>query len=207
MQWQRILWPVQETQETQVTQGTQVKSLGQEDPLEEEMQPTPVFLPGESHGQRSLAGYSPRGHKGWDIAMHARFYTRDPTKLPHPFCHLRTQERSVAWKRAPIWRCGHPGLRLLGFRTVSSTFLLFASHADWDMSSVKLWWTWGRRPAARLPARGVVLASRSVLPSLLSCLLSPMDLGWLLTPGTLRPLCCGHWSQVWVGSKPGFSTL
>ena len=26
-------------------------------------QPTPVFLPGESHGQRSLAGYSPRGLK------------------------------------------------------------------------------------------------------------------------------------------------
>ena len=26
-------------------------------------QPTPVFLPGESHGQRSLAGYSPQGQK------------------------------------------------------------------------------------------------------------------------------------------------
>ena len=26
-------------------------------------QPTPAFLPGESHGQRSLAGYSPCGHK------------------------------------------------------------------------------------------------------------------------------------------------
>ena len=26
-------------------------------------QPTPVFLPGESHGQRSLGGYSPWGHK------------------------------------------------------------------------------------------------------------------------------------------------
>ena len=25
--------------------------------------PTPVFLPGESHGQRSLEGYSPWGHK------------------------------------------------------------------------------------------------------------------------------------------------
>ena len=25
--------------------------------------PTPVFLPGESHGQRSLAGYSPGGQK------------------------------------------------------------------------------------------------------------------------------------------------
>ena len=32
-------------------------------PLEKEMAPTPVFLPGESHRQRSLAGYSPWGHK------------------------------------------------------------------------------------------------------------------------------------------------
>ena len=28
--------------------------------------PTPVFLPGESHGQRSLADYSPWGHKESD---------------------------------------------------------------------------------------------------------------------------------------------
>ena len=34
-----------------------VQSLGQEDPLEKG-QPTPVFLPGESREQRSLAGYS-----------------------------------------------------------------------------------------------------------------------------------------------------
>ena len=27
------------------------------------VQPTPVFLPGESHGQRSLVGYSPQGRK------------------------------------------------------------------------------------------------------------------------------------------------
>ena len=30
--------------------------------LEEGRQPTPVFLLGESHGQRSLVGYSPWGH-------------------------------------------------------------------------------------------------------------------------------------------------
>ena len=41
---------------------TGFQSLGQEDPLEEAMQPSPVFLPGESHGQRSLAGYSLWGH-------------------------------------------------------------------------------------------------------------------------------------------------
>ena len=29
-------------------------------------QPTPVFLPGESHGQRSLEGYSPWGRKESD---------------------------------------------------------------------------------------------------------------------------------------------
>ena len=28
-------------------------------------QPTPVFLPGEFHGQMSLAGYSPQGPKSW----------------------------------------------------------------------------------------------------------------------------------------------
>ena len=31
-------------------------------------QPTPVFLPGEPHGQRSLAGYSPWGHKESDTS-------------------------------------------------------------------------------------------------------------------------------------------
>ena len=41
---------------------TQVQSLGLEDPLEKEMATTPVFLPGESHGWRSLVGYSPWGH-------------------------------------------------------------------------------------------------------------------------------------------------
>ena len=39
---------------------------GREDPLEEGVATTPVFLPGESHGQRSLAGCSPRGHKELD---------------------------------------------------------------------------------------------------------------------------------------------
>ena len=27
--------------------------------------PTPVFLPGEFHGQRSLVGYSSYGHENW----------------------------------------------------------------------------------------------------------------------------------------------
>ena len=47
-------------------QETRVRSLGWEVPLEKEWQSTPVFLPGEFHGQRSLVGYSPWGHKDSD---------------------------------------------------------------------------------------------------------------------------------------------
>ena len=35
-------------------------------PWRRKWQPTPVFLPRKSHGQRSLAGYSPQGHKESD---------------------------------------------------------------------------------------------------------------------------------------------
>ena len=45
---------------------TWVPTLGQEEegiPWRRQWQPTPVFLPVESHGQRSLAGYSPWGRK------------------------------------------------------------------------------------------------------------------------------------------------
>ena len=48
-------------------QEKSVKSMGQEDPLEKEWQPNPVFLPGESHGERSLVGYSPWGRKESDM--------------------------------------------------------------------------------------------------------------------------------------------
>ena len=51
-----------------------VQSLGQDDPLEKKMVPTPVFLPEKSHGQRKLVDYSPEGHKESDttecLCMH-----------------------------------------------------------------------------------------------------------------------------------------
>ena len=36
--------------------------------------PTPVFLPGESNGQRSLVDYSPRGQKESDVTERLRMY-------------------------------------------------------------------------------------------------------------------------------------
>ena len=52
-------------------QETQIRPLGQEDPLEKEMATPPVFWPGESHGQRSLVVYSPCGCKEPDTTYHS----------------------------------------------------------------------------------------------------------------------------------------
>ena len=43
-------------------------------PWRSKWQPTPVFLPGESHGRRSLVGYSPRGHKELDMTERLHFH-------------------------------------------------------------------------------------------------------------------------------------
>ena len=57
----RVIWAflvAQTIKNLPAMQETQVQSLGPEDPLEKGMA-TLVFLLGESHGQRSMAGYSP----------------------------------------------------------------------------------------------------------------------------------------------------
>ena len=55
----------------QATQETQVPSLYQEDFWRRKWQPTSVFLPGKSRGQRNLVGYSPWGYKESDTTEHA----------------------------------------------------------------------------------------------------------------------------------------
>ena len=47
-------------------QETWARSLGWEDPLEEEINPLQDSCLENPRGQRSLAGYSPWGHKEWD---------------------------------------------------------------------------------------------------------------------------------------------
>ena len=58
--------------------------LGPEDPWRRAWQPSPVFLPGQFHGQRSLAGYSPWGRKESDTAGHTHiFHIRAFFKHPY----------------------------------------------------------------------------------------------------------------------------
>ena len=66
-------------------QETWVRSLGQEDPLEEEMATRSRILPGESRGQRSLAGHMQRVIKSWmrlSTPAHKQSLTSFPRKGP-----------------------------------------------------------------------------------------------------------------------------
>ena len=61
---------------------TWVQSLGQEDPLEKEMAIHSSVFPGESHGRKSLVGYSPRGRKEMDTTERLHFLV---TNVPHSY--------------------------------------------------------------------------------------------------------------------------
>ena len=66
----------------QETQEVCIRSLGVgKIPWRRAWQPTPVFLPGESLGWRSLVGYSPRGLKESDTTERPHFHFQMPVKL------------------------------------------------------------------------------------------------------------------------------
>ena len=98
-------------------------------------QPTPVFLPGKSHGLRNLVGYSPWGHKEWDRTerLHFHFLSLGGACPTHrPFCapsghrgpfpllkilrHLPSQPRETGrplqglgcWRNRPASLSGFP---------------------------------------------------------------------------------------------------
>ena len=60
----------------QETQETRVWSLGQEDPEEEETATYSTILAWRIHGQLSLTGSSPWGHKKSDMTEHAHKQSR-----------------------------------------------------------------------------------------------------------------------------------
>ena len=59
-------------------------------PWKRKWQPTPIFLPEKSYGQRGLAGYSP-----WD---HRELDTREQLTLPLPKSVISFEDR---WKQKP----------------------------------------------------------------------------------------------------------
>ena len=67
-----------------------------------EWQPTPVFMPGESHGQRSLSGYSPWSWKELDMTEQLSMFTQRPYGLGKGVAtHSSILASRILWTEEP----------------------------------------------------------------------------------------------------------
>ena len=123
-------------------QKTWISSLAWEDPLEKGRVPTPVLLPGEFHGQRSLVGYSLGVTKNptplsdfhsLTLSIHHPHFVNEETGSKR-FSVARKQERegAVSWA---VWEAlleTHPlSMPLL------STFSVSADNPGWEGGKIR----------------------------------------------------------------------
>ena len=102
-------------------------------PWRREWQPTPVFLPGESHGQRSLAGCSPWGHKESDTTEQVSTHSTGPRSWPSYPCLIqapaaRHPGQCVSFSRAGSQWPGN-GIRPRGSRWLETLCPLHFVHS------------------------------------------------------------------------------
>ena len=101
---QRNNIPVSFSDGSDVKVSAQVQSLGWEDPLEKEMATHSSILPGESHGQRSLVGYSSWGLKESDtteqLSHTHMFLLLENMELSPKWCSQRQEDTRPSWNSA-----------------------------------------------------------------------------------------------------------
>ena len=119
-------------------QETQVWSLGWADPLEKKMTTHSIFMPRESHGQRSLAGYSPWGARvghDWAQAPHPYSKMQGSTSSPSRWAFSITWQ---GWSLLPSHRAVF--ISLLRHRSVGGSFSSSQSlNVIWTPSGGVLW--------------------------------------------------------------------
>ena len=116
-------------------------------PWRREWQPTPLFLPGESHGQRNLAGYSPRclkrGEHNWGTKqqLHLSSDTFEHTQGRSPLCADSVGESSGTSQTLSHIR-GPPCERsLLSTETVEDSLEINPLSAS-TLLRLPLWLSW-----------------------------------------------------------------
>ena len=93
--------------------------------LRQKCQSTPVFLPEKSHGQRSLAGYSPRSHKDmtWHLnnsKRHEQIFYKEDRQMVNK--HIKTHSTSLA------------------IMAIQSKVTMSYLHTPIKTAKIKLWW-------------------------------------------------------------------
>ena len=93
-------------------------------PWRRKWQPTPVFLPGKSRGQRSLVGYS-----AWDCRVRHDWAQAGTHAYTHTHTHTRTHTHALCpWRTVFTWRaslCDLHESSNFGVRTVFFVFVFY----------------------------------------------------------------------------------
>ena len=99
-------------------------------------QPTPVFLPGESHGQRSLVGCGPWGHKELDMTEVTQHTRKGNLTIAIKYTLLQQLNGSIFCKTK------HPNLTIYcGFSAMFSVWHTPLCHlAGWDYLLITAFW-------------------------------------------------------------------
>ena len=176
-------------------------------PWRREWQPTPVFLPREPHGQRSLVGYSPWGHKR--VGQH--LVTENVHTHTHTHTHTQVDISStwlkVKWSHLVVsdslWPHGH---NLLGSsvhgifqaRVLEWVAIFFSRGSSWPRD-----WTWVSCIAGR---HFTIWATWEAPPWLNLTRYCQITVQFMLVPVVYKSSSCSILSSAMVLSNFFFST-
>ena len=122
-------------------------------PWRRKWQPTPLFLPEKSHGQRSLAGYTPWGHKRvrHDWATEQQQQQRELHQHTHTHTIIFLGNKICIYERVAHASDGNvPQPQKVGYSpswksTHSTSSLLANNHCSWANKEIPVTWEMGKR--------------------------------------------------------------
>ena len=120
----------------QETQETRFNPWVRKMPWRKKWQPTPVFLPGKFHGQRSLAGYSPQGRKKSDMTEWLSMHTQQ-AKRPNGRSgqHARTdRSKMTVFKVTPLIQGQRAPEHPLGHMQPKAAVLIYSKNHPRQLS-------------------------------------------------------------------------